>query len=172
MAKTKKRIDRSKVVTFILSAVLVLAAAVVVFKMQSSALAVHISLGPLTYKVENGRAVKRTDPTVTELQSFLEAQGRNSGCQTTVYHNVIAASPDEKQVLLNYGCNSPEARMFAVNTNGQWRTVSPTNQFDSLGIPLCEHVEQNNISVSIAPVCFNQANGGQSKYFVRASQNF
>lgn len=114
-----------------------------------------VSLGALEYEITDGKAVKRTDEHLAGLRAFLLAEGEKSvgaNCPT-VYHEVMAASPDEKQVLLGYGCDQPGARMFAVQTDGQWELLSPTNQFDLLGIPSCEHVDGNGIDSSIAPVC-------------------
>lgn len=113
------------------------------------------SIGAMQYDFSSGKAVKRTDETVSKLKAFLVAEGNKSvgpNCPT-VYHNVIVASPDETQVLLAYGCGDPGSRMFAVQIDGTWKTLSPTNQFDLFGIPLCDHVNSNNIDRSIAPVC-------------------
>lgn len=113
------------------------------------------SIGSMQYDFSSGKAVKRTDESLSKLKKFLITEGNKSvgpNCPT-VYHNVIIASPDEKQVLLGYGCGDPGSRMFAVEKEGNWKTLSPTNQFDLFGIPLCDHVNSDNIDRSIAPVC-------------------
>ncbi len=117
---------------------------------------INVSLGPLEYSVQNGTAVERDDPTINSLREFLNQESQTSlslGCET-VYHNVTAYNKAETQVLLNYGCGYPNANMFAVRDGDDgWRTISPTNQFDTFGIPKCEHVEANGIDKEIAPVC-------------------
>ena len=130
-----------------------------------------VSLGMLQYDFTGNKAVKRTDAHLVSLESFLKAEGEKSvnlNCDT-VYHNVVAASPDEKQVLLSYGCGYPAIGMFAVYADDEWKTISPTNQFNEFGIPRCEHVEENNIERNIAPVCDDRSLDGseQKGYVVR-----
>ncbi|MDQ3065192.1 MAG: hypothetical protein M3Q36_02890 [bacterium] len=130
-----------------------------------------VSLGSLEYDFSSGKAVKKTDANLASLRSFLIAEGEKSvgsNCET-VYHNVIVASPDEKEVLLDFGCTHPGSRMFAVQREGKWQLLSPTNQFDLFGIPRCEYVDSNNIDRSIAPVCTSQSLDGTSsnEYSVR-----
>lgn len=127
----------------------------------------HVSLGALEYNQSNDRLVKRTDDSTNELRAFLTRLNDASGCADSTYHNVIAASPDEQQILLNYGCGYPNARMFAVKQNGEWKRLSPTNQFDQFGIPRCAHVDANHISRTIAPVCVEEAAGTDPRYVVR-----
>lgn len=128
-------------------------------------------LGPLEYDFSGDRAIKRTDTHLMSLKSFLIAEGEKSvgpNCNP-VYHNVLMANADEKQVLLHYGCSYPSARMFAVRENEKWKLISPTNQFDTFGIPLCTHVDANNIDRAIAPVCVNEnsTNDTRLDYIVR-----
>lgn len=172
-AKNKKQFDRSKGILVIVIALLLLFLGVFALALHQKPKAkmimstgVHASVGPLQYKVEDNKAVKRTDQHIVDLQEFLEEEGKKNiklGC-TTVYHNVIAASENENQVLLNYGCEYPSARMFAVHESGVWKTISPTNQFDTFGTPLCNHVEQNDIDTSLAPVCVKDLEVPASEY--------
>jgi len=114
-----------------------------------------VNLGAYEYDFSSGKAVKRSDEQVAKLRSLLEADGEKNlklGCDV-VYSNVIAVTDDRTQVLLSYGCDHPSARMFAVEKSGEWKMISPTNQFDNLGIPLCSYVEKNHIQKRIAPVC-------------------
>jgi len=127
----------------------------------------RVGLGSLEYVLKDDHYVKRTDTATNELRAFLEDLNRTSGCPESVYHEVIAVTPDETQVLLRYGCDSATARMFAVKVEGSWRTLSPTNQFDQFGIPLCDHVTSNNISRTIAPVCVTHIVGASPKYIAR-----
>lgn len=118
----------------------------------------HINLGSLQYSIREGKATKREDASVNNLTAFLiEEAGKSleSGCDS-VYYNVTAYTSDETQVLLTYGCNYPNARMFAVKGSEGWKTVSPTSQFDIYGIPTCAHVNQNGIHKAIAPVCVSE----------------
>lgn len=118
---------------------------------------VHVSLGAMEYSISAEKAVKRTDKNVTELRSFLTKAANediSDNCPT-VYYNLVAPSTNEDQVLLNYGCGYPDARMFAVKQNGTWKFITPTNQFDTFGIPACSHVNKNHIEATIAPVCGN-----------------
>jgi hypothetical protein len=127
----------------------------------------RVSVGPMTYGLSNGKAIKRTDDAVNDLRSFLKEAAQKDTSQNCVsYYSVIRASTDEKQVLLGYGCDAPSARMFAVNNAGTWRTISPTNQFDDLGIPMCSHVNEHSIDKSIAPVCVT-TEGDAATYVVR-----
>jgi hypothetical protein len=116
----------------------------------------RVNLGIMRYEFVDGTAQTRNDETFLNLKNFLLSLAEEDvaqGCDS--YYNVLLASSDEKQVLLKYGCPFPNARMFAVNENGEWKTLSPTNQFDMLGVPSCEHVETNSIERSIAPICVN-----------------
>lgn len=127
----------------------------------------HVSLGGMDYDFSNGKAIKRTDKNITELKSFLTAAAEkdvSKNCPVS-YYNVITSSKNEDQVLLGYGCYHPTARMFAVKQKGSWEFITPTNQFDLLGIPLCSHVTKHNIEASIAPVC---ASEDGLKYEVRS----
>jgi hypothetical protein len=119
--------------------------------------AINVSLGPLSYTIINGKPVDNSSPNVLTLKSYLTATAQKDielGCKTTYYH-VIAASQNEEQVLLNYGCDYPNAQMFATYNSGGWKLISPTSEFDRFGIPSCDYVNQYNISTSIAPVCVN-----------------
>ncbi|MNQ38283.1 hypothetical protein D3C85_518530 [compost metagenome] len=117
-----------------------------------------VELGALEYDFTSDKAVKRTDARLLKLKSFLNTEGEENlgpNCNP-VYHNVMMSNPDETQILLNYGCSYPNARMFAVYQNEEWKFVSPTNQFNTFGIPLCTHVDANGIDRTIAPVCVNE----------------
>lgn len=116
----------------------------------------RVSLGSMQYDIVDGQAVKRADETVKSLKTFLVAlteKDNQHDCDS--YYNVVLASEDEKQILLEYGCPYPNARMFAVNDGSEWRTISPTNHFDIFGVPECSYVNGNNIDRSLAPVCVN-----------------
>ena len=120
--------------------------------------AINVNLGPLEYLVINDRPLLRSDPAVNSLRTFLAASAQKDvqlGC-TSSFYRVIAATTDEHQVLLNYGCSYPNANMFAVYTSGNWRMISPINEFNEFGIPVCSYADQNNISSEVAPVCVNQ----------------
>lgn len=116
----------------------------------------QVSLGSLTFRQEGDRLIRRSDESVKQIQAFLKAQP--SGCQDNdgVYQ-VIAHNSDETQLLLGYGCGNSNSRMFAIKKNGNWRTVSPTNQFNQFGVPSCNMVESNTIATEIAPVCQNES---------------
>jgi hypothetical protein len=119
---------------------------------------VHISLGAMQYSFTGATAVKRTDTTITGLQSFLEHYGQKDidlGCSST-YYNVIAYTKDESQILLNYGCDYPNARMFGIRDGDSWKLISPTNHFDLFGVPECAYLAEYSISREIAPVCVGQ----------------
>lgn len=81
----------------------------------------------------------------------------------------MAANEDKTQVLLRYGCSSPDSNIFVVYQDNQWQTLTPTNNFDQLPIPLCSHVDDNNIARTLAPVCFNEPKemGGIPTYTLR-----
>lgn len=116
---------------------------------------VNVNLGIMQYSFEGNKTIKRSDPAVANLKTYLVDQARKDiaqGCEVAHY-SVVAFTHDDSQVLLNYGCGTPSARMFAVRDGQTWKTISPTNQFDSFGTPLCSHVVDHAISTQIAPVC-------------------
>lgn len=114
-----------------------------------------ISLGSLTYKIENDKAVKRDDVAVNDLRAFLEATAAHEGCtkQDPAYEHVIASTKDETQVFMKYGCGAADSPIYAIKKDGVWKTISPTDHFDLLGIPECGYLAENSISREIAPVC-------------------
>ena len=115
----------------------------------------NVSLGGLQYRIDNNTAVKRTDSLVTNLRIFLENKASKENCpmRTVAFEHVIAATKDESQILLNYGCGSADSPMYIVRSGSTWKSLSPTNQFNILGIPACHYVTENKISPEIAPVC-------------------
>lgn len=121
----------------------------------------QVELGSYRYEFKDGKAIKRTDKLTTSLQTFLDKKASADcvGLEPSRY-DVVAANSDRTQVLLGYGCNgNSEARMFAVYRNNAWKLLSPTNQFDMLTkAPRCDHVNQNSIDNSLAPVCYNDEN--------------
>ena len=127
-----------------------------------------VNLGTLEYDFSGDKATKRTDAHTAQLRNYLQQEGEKSlhSCDV-VYHQVTLATADETQVLLNYGCNHPMARMFAVHGADGWELISPTDQFDIFGIPLCAHVEEHTISPEIAPVCSTSTITSDADYVIR-----
>ena len=122
-----------------------------------------VSLGPLGFRIEGGKAVIRNDSATQELRDFLKADVKKSGCKgNNGVDMVIAHSQDEKQLLLGYGCGNSAARMFAIKKDDGWKVISPTNQFNLFDIPSCKMVDENNISNEIAPVCQNEKKVGDN----------
>lgn len=158
--KSKKQFDKTKGILFgIIIGLTVIVVSLLVTQAQGTnasgvTIRPQVGLGAMQYDFKDGKAVKRSDETVNSLKAFLEAEVKKSDPKKCdAVYNVILASSDEKQVLLDYGCEFPGARMFAVNENGAWRTVSPTNHFDMFGIPECDYVNTNHIDKALAPVC-------------------
>jgi hypothetical protein len=116
-----------------------------------------VSLGSMQYDFSSGKAVKRNDASVKTLQAFLEADAAREGCpnQIPAFEHVAAYTKDETQVFIKYGCGAADSPMYAVKTDGAWKTLSPTNHFDTFGIPNCKYLTDNDISKEIAPVCVN-----------------
>lgn len=175
MAKAKKK-HTNRTHNILIVVIAVMAAVIVgLLLMQGKAqrdndYEIRTSLGPMEYRLEDGTAVQRTDDAATQLRNFLKSEAKNDGCNADSSYQVMAASEDETQVLLRYGCGTASARMFAVLLEGTWQTISPTNQFDILGTPRCEHVDEHNIDTSIAPVCVNGHGEGpldEHEYIVR-----
>lgn len=125
---------------------------------QQSTTSTTVQLGGLNYTTtSSGKIAVKHDPLVDSLRSFLAAAAQKDiqlGCASS-YYIVRGWTTDEKQVLVNYGCSYPNAYMYVVNTNSTWQFVSPTNEFNALGIPVCSYVNQNGISNEIAPICVN-----------------
>jgi len=115
-----------------------------------------VSLGPIEYTVKDGKATKNTNSTLTSLRSFLEKNAKtdckNMGKPARYF--VRASTDDVSQVLLGYGCGDSSASMYAVRTGDTWKFISPTNHFDTFGIPECDYVSNYVINKQIAPVCY------------------
>ena len=130
---------------------------------------VSVSLGSMQYKIVGDKAVKRTDATVTSLKDFLSAAGKEDlrlGC-TSSYYNVVWTTADESQILLHYGCAYPSASIYVVRDGTGWKFISPTNQFDDLGVPVCAYLTQYNISSEIAPICITTWPSMHETYMMR-----
>ena len=138
----------------------------------------YVSLGLLQFNIVDGKGTKRTDQAFNDMKAFLDKESANSRCEVSGsagqgYFSVVASTSDQKQLLLAYGCTQADAKMYAININGEWKTISPTNRFDNFGIPGCDYLQQNDISPEIAPVCangFDSATGliyGSPKYLNR-----
>lgn len=129
---------------------------------KSSDMQASISLGSLQYSIANGKAAKRTDPSVTALRNFLTTEAAQAGCsaQAPAYEHVIAASSDEMQVMLKYGCGAADSPMYAVKANSTWQALSPTDHFDTFDVPDCAYVAQNHLDKEVAPVCANGVQNG------------
>ena len=122
-----------------------------------------VSLGSLGFRFEGNKAIARHDATTQEILNFLKKEVDKSGCSNNSgAASVIAYSRDEKQLLLGFGCGNTIARMFAVKKDGEWKTISPTNQFNLFDIPSCKMTDENNISNEIAPVCQNEKKIGDN----------
>ncbi len=122
-----------------------------------------VNLGSLGFRIEGDKAVTRNDSATQELRDFLKAEVKKSGCKdNNGVAAVITHSQDEKQLLLGYGCGNSAARMFAVKKDGEWKAISPTNQFNLFEIPSCKMVDENNISNEVAPVCQNEKKVGDN----------
>lgn len=181
MPKTKKKQFNHKqpilygIIAGLTVACVVLAIALVHSGRQATAQkgSPSVSLGAMQYRFTAGKAIKRNDASVNVLKSFLDNEAAHSGCSATApaYEHVVAYTKDETQIFLGYGCGAADSPMFAVKTNGIWRSLSPTNHFDSFGLPDCQYVTANNISNEIAPVCASDTQlgvpTGIPKYLVR-----
>lgn len=182
MAKPGKQFDKSKGILVIVIALLVMVilALIVTYprnqatttSVEASEFGKHVSLGSIQYDFSSGKAVKINDEKLRNLESFLNEmvkKDKELSPDCSSYYNVVAANEDKTQVLLKYGCSYPNANMFVVLQDNQWKILSPTNNFDQLPIPLCSHVNDNNIALSLAPVCFGESEeaGGPPTYTVR-----
>lgn len=121
---------------------------------------------------EQGKVVLRDENYGKELRSFLAADAKRnldiSDSCAPLHYKVTHATTDGQQLKLNYGCEEPNAHMFLVHDAGGWHGISPTNQFDSFGMPRCDHVGAHSVSREIAPVCWNGAmDGSDITYVVR-----
>ena len=182
MTKNKQNTKSNKQIIYILSAVIAVLVSGLLISLTNQITAdnsdasnkdnaVNVELGSYRYDTQGAKAVKLTDENVTSLDEFLTTAAKkeiSSNCEKA-YYWVAAFSDDKKQVLLNYGCENPGSRMFAVQESGKWKFISPTNQFDMLGIPLCKHVSENNIAKNIAPVCYSETSDAKNplKYQAR-----
>lgn len=118
----------------------------------------QVQLGSYEYEIKDGKATKLADEKTTSLRAFLQKEVKNSGCTTEgpALERVVTYTKDRSQVLLDYGCYWGGNHMFATYADGAWKTISPTNHFEiQYGLPECSHVEANNISKEIAPVCYS-----------------
>lgn len=128
-----------------------------------------ISLGAMAYNFTDGKAVKRSDPSVKSLKMFLEADAAHEGCTSSapVYEHVAAYTKDESQIFIKYGCGAADSSMYGIKLDGSWKMLSPTNHFNMFDIPDCQYVGDNNISKEIAPVCVNEITTQAPTYSVR-----
>lgn len=169
MAKPSKQFDKSKGILVIVIALLVLVILALIAtyprnqaattNVTTSEFGKHVSLGSIQYDFSSGKAVKINDEKLVKLESFLNEmvkKDKELSRDCSSYYNVVTANEDKTQVLLEYGCPYPNANMFVVLQDNQWKVLSPTNNFDMLPIPLCSHVNDNNIALSLAPVCFSE----------------
>ncbi len=171
MVKNKKSTQSYKRIIYILSAVIAILIAALIISLAKQNIAdktetshrdnaINVELGSYQYDFQGTKAVKLSDENVMSLNDFLTTAAKkdiSSNCDKS-YYWVMAFSDDRKQVLLNYGCENPGSRMFAVQESGKWKFISPTNQFDMFGVPLCSHVNENDIAKNIAPVCYSETN--------------
>jgi hypothetical protein len=166
MTKTTHRVDTVKGVMIITIALLLLALITLIVtyprtanvpKSASAPEGVFVSLGAMEYDFSSGKAVKVTDEKIVALRDFLTEQGKKDigDVCPEVYYNVAATTEDKQQVLLDYGCTHPSAHMYVVYENNTWKMLSPTNNFSTLPVATCQHVNENNISPTLAPVCMN-----------------
>ena len=171
MAKKKKSTQSYKRIIYILSAVIAILVAALIVSLtnqdkadrtytSNETNAINVELGSYQYDFQGTKAVKLSNDNVTSLNDFLTTAAKkdiSSNCEKS-YYWVMAFSDNRKQVLLNFGCENPGSRMFAVQESGKWKFISPTNQFDMFGVPQCSHVNENNIAKNIAPVCYSETN--------------
>jgi hypothetical protein len=179
MAKTTHHVDTVKGVMVITIALLLLALITLIVtyprmaNVSESASApegVFVSLGAMEYDFSSGKAVKLTDEKTVALRTFLTDLGKKDigDVCPDVYYNVATTTEDKQQVLLDYGCTHPSAHMYAVYENNAWKILSPTNNFSMLPVATCQHVNENNISQTLAPVCMNDTGDGSAPtYTVR-----
>lgn len=182
MVKPSKQFDKSKgiLVSVVALLILVILVLIVTYPRNQTALTSvttsefgkHVSLGSIQYDFSSGKAVKINDERLMKLEAFLNEmvkKDKELSQDCSSYYNVVAANHDKTQVLLEYGCPYPSTNMFVVLQDSQWKILSPTNNFDMLPIPLCKHVNDNDIAVSLAPVCFNEPKeaGAPLTYTVR-----
>lgn len=129
-------------------------------------------MGVMDLDFSSGKAVKTNELGPLALKALLTRTALNDlahGCSSS-YYSVMAFNPDKTQVRLRYGCNSPDAPMFAIKSDDDWKLLSPTNHFDDFGNPDCTYATQNNIDRVVAPVCVNNWSTGNSadvQYVVR-----
>lgn len=120
----------------------------------------YVNVGLLQFDIVDGKGTKRTDAAFINMKAFLDRESANSRCGVSGsagpgYVSVVASTTDQKQLLLAYGCVQAGAKMYAVNINNEWKTISPTNEFNNFEIPGCYYLDHNNISPEIGPVCAN-----------------
>lgn len=163
--KNKQRFNKFEIILFVL---LILALSVIAVLLatypknsinndSAATSGVFVNLMAIQFDFSSDKAIKRTDDSFNKLKSFVNTTGEKDivlGCKSS-YYNAMLESKDKKQVLFAYGCEHPGARMYAVESNGEWSFISPTNQFDEFSIPLCNYVDKYNIDKTIAPVCRN-----------------
>jgi hypothetical protein len=180
MAKAKHSVDTVKGIMIITIALLLLTLITLIAtyphtkstsQNTSATSGVYVSLGAMEYDFSSGKAVKVSDEKTAALKTFLTEQGNkdiSANCPDT-YYNVVQATSDRRQVLLDYGCTHPSAHMFVVYQDNAWKILSPTNNFSTLPIATCQHVNDNHIDTTLAPVCMNDpGDGTMPTYTIRS----
>lgn len=116
------------------------------------------SVGAYQYEFKDGKAIKVAHESVDKLAADLKKRSEKEArhgdnCPRPTYH-VNVMNVDRTQALVKYGCDGPSAQMFAKYVDGEWDFISPTNKFNEFSVPLCEHVDENELSSEVAPVCY------------------
>lgn len=79
----------------------------------------------------------------------------DSGCvkhldRKAVYYIIQA---NDKFALTQYGC-ALDAKMFYKKIDGNWKSLSPTNNFIN-GQPLCSHLKEHSIPANFVSLCYD-----------------
>ncbi len=118
----------------------------------------RVSVGMYAYDFEDGKATRVDDEVIDKLESKLvesaeKETNHGDNCPTPTY--IVNVMNEEKtQALVKYGCDGPSAQLHAKYVDEEWDFISPTNKFDNFGIPECGYVDENELDIEVAPVCY------------------
>lgn len=118
--------------------------------------------------------VENTVAAPGDLVSMLEYD--NGGCDVDGWKSSKAAFEiisvvNDSLAKLKYGCEADmplSAFMLVIKQDGQWKQISPTNQFTEEGVPSCAMVNTFKITSKLEPECFKVAD---EKYVISKNQN-
>lgn len=164
MAKSKHAKKKTPVHLGTLAIVLAIVAA---FAAATWATVLHTTRDDLSAKYDKEAAEKQLTEQLKhasgtpspDLAVFLKQLDNQSGCDDSQPGTHSLRIEYKDFALIRYGCGNTDASMYLKRVDGQWKTISPTNQFHG-GIPLCSMITEHSIpKILYGGGCFKPTDG-------------